>query len=300
MSEIALVTGSSGFVGRYLCRELRRHLIKSVALARPHSMSNDADARIDVQDVFDIASLRRAIAKVNPQFVFHLAGSAVEPNLDGIYRANALFGASVFAALELLDTPPVVIVAGSAAEYGPIASEHRAITEDTPCRPVLPYGIAKLAQTHHALAMHRCRPVVARLFNPIGSGMPKHLALGKFAAHIATVGPQGGILETGLLDVERDFFDVADGARCLFDLAKTPEAVGQIVNICSGAPTSVRTLTEQLIAVSGKNIRIVEDDGRGSSTRSLKVVVGSTARLEALGIAPPRLATERMMQSMLH
>jgi nucleoside-diphosphate-sugar epimerase len=275
--------------------------MKSVALTRPNSSSNEADERCEIDDVFDVTSLRRAIAQVNPNFIFHLAGSAIQPNLDGMYRANTLFGASICSALEPLDTtpPPVLIVAGSAAEYGPTVSNPRAVTEDTACHPTAPYGIAKLAQTHHTLAAQRCRPIVARLFNPIGPKMPAHLALGSFAARIAAI-ENAGVLETGMLDVERDFFDVADGARCLVALARTPAAFGQIVNICSGVPTNLRALTERLIAASGKTIRIQEDNNRGSATRGLRTFVGSPNRLVALGIEPPGVGTEGMLQRMLH
>jgi nucleoside-diphosphate-sugar epimerase len=211
MSTTALVTGASGFVGQHLCQELRRQGMKSVALTRPNSSSNEADERCEIDDVFDVTALRRAIAQVNPNFIFHLAGSAIQPNLDGMYRANTLFGASICSALEPLDTtpPPVLIVAGSAAEYGPTVSNPRAVTEDTACHPTAPYGIAKLAQTHHTLAAQGCQPIVARLFNPIGPKMPAHLALGSFAARIALI-ENAGVLETGMLDVERDFFDVED------------------------------------------------------------------------------------------
>lgn len=298
MTEKALVTGASGFVGRYLCRELRRRGVTSVALTRSHASANEADQRIVVHDVCDVAALQTAIFHVSPQFVYHLAGSAMEPTIEGMYRANTLFGASLFSVVEQLAPPPVVIIAGSAAEYGPVASDARGIAEDAPCQPVMTYGIAKLAQTHHALALQKCRPVVARLFNPIGPSMPLHLALGRFAALIATM-ENDGTLETGRLDVTRDFCDVADTARCLADLAHTPAAFGQVVNICSGMPTSLRSLTQHLITASGKTVHIIENAARGSATRSIASMVGSPNRLAALGITPPRAANADLLRDIL-
>jgi hypothetical protein len=88
-------------------------------------------------------------------------------------------------------------------------------------------------------------------------------------------------------------------SRCLADLALTEAACGRIVNICSGAATSLRHLTGQLIAASGKSVVVREQGGRGSATRDIKTSAGSTARLLALGITPPRPAAGDTVRTML-
>ena len=83
----------------------------------------------------------------------------------------------------------------------------------------------------------------ARIFNPIGPGMPRYLALGEFARQIAALPPHGGMLQTGSLTVSRDFIDVEDVASALHRLATHPLACG-VVNICSGKPTRLDGLVE--------------------------------------------------------
>jgi GDP-4-dehydro-6-deoxy-D-mannose reductase len=154
--------------------------------------------------------------------------------------------------------------------------------------PLSAYGRSKLAQTRAALAYGEATgtPVlVARIFNPIGAGLPTHLALGAFAEQIASVTGPCGTLRTGNIDVKRDFIDVRYVAAMLFNLASKPAARG-IINICSGKAVWLRSLVKNLIAVSGKSIAIETDPSRLRPSE-LRVIVGSTALLAKHGERPP-------------
>jgi GDP-4-dehydro-6-deoxy-D-mannose reductase len=128
--------------------------------------------------------------------------------------------------------------------------------------------------------------------------MPGHLALGSFARQIAGMGPEGGTLLTGDLDAERDFLLAADAARILLDLILLPAASGQVVNLCSGHPTSLRLLTERLIAASGRPVRLRRDAARQGITGMARHY-GSAERLRGLGFAPPLPDTDRIAAEIL-
>jgi GDP-4-dehydro-6-deoxy-D-mannose reductase len=127
--------------------------------------------------------------------------------------------------------------------------------------------------------------LIARIFNPIGPGMPTFLALGGFARQIAVLRASHGILRTGNIHVFRDFIDVEHVAGALRILAQNPAARG-VVNICSGEATELSRLVGILIDVSGKNVTIETTSSRLRPGEP-GVVVGSVALLARLRAAPP-------------
>jgi GDP-4-dehydro-6-deoxy-D-mannose reductase len=115
--------------------------------------------------------------------------------------------------------------------------------------------------------------------------MPGHLALGSFAAQIASFRGSSGTLRVGNIDVKRDFIDVEHVAALICNLAFKSYARG-IINICSGEAVSLRGLLNELIFISGKRIELEFDTARlrGSEPH---IIIGSTKLLEGFGERPP-------------
>lgn len=283
----ALVTGASGFIGRHVLAALSRDGAAVWALGRHAPAGLPPERCLGLADPGDTAAIEAALEVARPDIVLHLAGAPAAAALDALYRVNVVFGAGLMAAAARRSPPPRLVLAGSAAEYGLPAPDGAAVTEDTACRPATAYGITKLAQTLHALALRDAGlpVVVARLFNPVGAGMPEHLALGSFARQIAGMPAGGGVLATGDLDVERDFVGVRDVAAILLALTRLPEVPG-IIDVCTGRATSLRRLVEALVAADGRPITLRQDPARRGVT-TLRRHQGTGRRLAALGLLPP-------------
>lgn len=278
----ALITGAGGFLGRHVVARLRALSIPVETLGRSGS--------IPLADPGDGEAIRIAMQRLQPTLVFHLAGTTAVDPLEEAYRVNVLFCAHLLAAARSLPAPPRLLLAGSAAEYGPIPERLLPVTEDAACNPISVYGITKLAQTLHGLAAAAAGlpVVVARLFNVVGGGMPEHLALGSFASQIRAMPAAGGVLRTGPLRRWRDFVEAAPAAAVLVDLARSPAAAGQVVNLCSGVPTSLAVLTQALIEAARRPVQLEEQAGRVGNSEMIRHW-GSAARLAALGhhLPPP-------------
>ena len=169
--------------------------------------------------------------------LFHLAGRAVGSERQ-LEQLNVEVATAIMQALRDVQRRPLLVCCGSAAEYGSAIVDGLPVEEALSCAPVTAYGASKLAQTKAALAFAEStgtRVLMARIFNPIGPGMPAHLALAEFARDIAALGCRG-ILQTGNIHVSRDFIDIRHVSAALIRLAWHPDACG-VVNICSGRAT---------------------------------------------------------------
>ena len=294
------VTGATGFLGRAVLQQLHRRGLEIFAASRQARSGIVGEHCVVLAHPEDASAVREAMLAVQPQMVMHLAGISSAASYSDLYRANVVFAANLLDAVAAMPAAPRVLLIGSAAEYGPVPQAQLPVTEDYACRPNTAYGISKLAQTQHALAAatRGLTVAVARLFNPIGAGMPTTLALGSFADQIARMGPQGGVLTTGDLDVIRDFIDVDVAAAALVEVALKHQGRGEIVNVCSGRGQSLLDLTRRLIDLSGVPVTLRHDDARRGNS-NVRSFVGDPARLRALGFDLPPGDTDALLVKIL-
>lgn len=280
-----LLTGATGFLGGHLLAAMAARGIGAWALSRRAPPGLPAERWLPLPAVDDAGALRHAIAAAAPDAILHAAGAA-SGGPAALYAANAVFAATLLAAAADAAPAARIVLAGSAAECGPVAEAALPVTEETPPLPRDAYGISKLAQTHHGLAAleRGQRVVVARLFNFIGPGMPAHLALGAFGRQLAAMPPTGGTLRTGDLSGERDVLPVEAVAEAMLDLAARPAAAG-IVNVCSGRAVAMRAVVGELLRQCPFPVALEEAPGQRGVT-SVRRHFGSPARLHALGILP--------------
>jgi GDP-4-dehydro-6-deoxy-D-mannose reductase len=292
-----LISGAGGFVGSRVASLLRS---EGARVATVGSQPGWRETHFEFGPApWTSAQWSKALVANDPDVIFHLAGTA-RGSVADFEHVNVDLTRELLSALRTLRMRPVLVFAGSAAEYGDAIVDGVPVREDAECAPRGCYGRTKLAQTSLARVFAeetRGRILVARLFNAVGPGMPTHLALGDFARQIAAADIAGGPLLTGDIDVERDFIDISHVATALTFLARQPAANG-IVNVCSGVPTKLRRLIVSMIVRSGKPLKIKVDPSRLRPGEP-RVIVGSTERLAALGAMPPPTDIETSVASIL-
>lgn len=247
-----LVTGGSGFLGRHVLAALASEAeVRAVGRRCPPGWPRD---RFEPADLDDPAGVARVVARLAPDRVVHAAGRTPPGAAELFYRANTLATVHLLDALRAAGRPVRLVLAGSAAELGPVPVEALPVGEDYPCRPADAYGLSKWLATCAGLA---ARPpigvVVGRVFNPIGPGLPETQAFGRFARRLAD--PAVEELTVGDLDARRDFVDVRDAARALVALAERGRP-GRVYHIGTGSSRRVGDGLSHLVRRRGRAVAL--------------------------------------------
>jgi GDP-4-dehydro-6-deoxy-D-mannose reductase len=238
-------------------------------------------------DLTETAAVIAALDAVRPAVVFHLAASPAVKEADPA-TVTKLVADTVAGTVSLMSAVastarPLVVLAGSSAQYGPLPIEENPITEDSRCNPVTPYGWAKAAAeaTARAFAASGSVEVIpVRVFNITGPGEPPTTVASAFAARIvAVLDGRSEEVQARDLSAVRDFTDVRDIAAGFVDIAEHGTA-GRLYNLCSGRPTTVGDVLDSLLVAAGLDrgvVRVLPGSGPGN----VPYQVGSAARVGA-------------------
>lgn len=251
--QTCLVTGGSGFTGRYLIAHLKRQGHRVVALASQPCGADEAHAI----DLNDHVALRDLVSRVAPQQVYHLAALSFvgHPTPLDFYRVNVLGTETLLKALNELPTPPRVLLASSANVYG--ANGQAVINEYVPPAPVNHYANSKMTMEHIARTYAERLPlIIARPFNYTGPGQASHFLVPKIVQHIQQ---RASVIELGNTQVSRDFSDVRDIVAVYTQLLSCwpAQAVsGSIINVGSGEAVSLKAVIQRLEALANHSLEI--------------------------------------------
>ncbi|MGA2323112.1 MAG: NAD-dependent epimerase/dehydratase family protein [Sedimentisphaerales bacterium] len=284
MRKRVLVTGACGFAGRYMCEYLcdlkdRPEVIGTDIIAS-ESKTCDAFYKTDLASGIDTADL---IKQAQPDYIIHLAGTFGTNDSQEIYRVNVLSATALLEAVRIHKSDTVVIMAGSAAEYGKVDAEQLPVMENTPCQPVTAYGLSKLLATQVALYYHRVHSLnvmIVRPFQLIGKGVTARLAPGAFAEQLKrAISDESNVIKVGNLESSRDFLDIRDAVEAIWTLCQKP-AAGEIFNICSGKPIKMADLLKMMVTCAGVDIKIGVDPERLRGTSDINTIFGSCEKLQ--------------------
>ncbi len=301
-----LITGIGGFLGSHLANFALTRGWTVFGILRSDSRNIDEIRhRVDLfrGDILDKTQVEDAVMKIRPEVIFHLAAqsspSASWREPERTFHVNILGTLNLLDAVRRASLRPIIVVAGSSAEYGFSHPDEIPIQEDRPLRPASLYGVSKMASSALALLCHRMfdmKVLVVRPFFVIG---PRKVGdvCSSFARGIVAVesGTQAS-LRVGNLEAVRDFLDVEDAVQALWRLAEEG-ASGEAYNICSGVGHKIATVLEVFLKMGSRPIR-VEHDPALLRPVDEPIVVGDNSRLRALGWVP-RVSLSDSLRSIL-
>jgi GDP-4-dehydro-6-deoxy-D-mannose reductase len=253
-----LVTGGSGFLGRHVLDALASDSTpgtRVIVVGRRRPGGSPAED-FHCCDLGDFKRLREIITAIRPDYVIHTAGRTPPAPVWAYYQENTRATVHLVAALQAARRRVRLVLAASAAELGPVPRDKLPVGEDFPCNPTDHYGLSKWFATKSGLL---ARPPVevsaARVFNPIGPGLPPSQAFGHFAAQLVDSSPEPRTLKVGDLDSCRDFIDARDVATALVALAKHGRPA-QVYHVGTGQSHRVGEGLEYLVGLCGRAVEV--------------------------------------------
>lgn len=242
-----LVTGATGFTGRYLAPKLAAAGYEVHGTTHGAASADvDGSSQLHDVDLTDAKAVERIVAEVSPAKVVHLAAIAFVAHSDvaEMYRTNILGTRNLLEALASTSSrPDAVLIASSANIYG--NSRAGRLDESVPPAPANDYAVTKVAAENIAtLYRDRLPLIVTRPFNYTGVGQSTDFVIPKIVDHARRLAPS---IELGNLDVERDFSDVRGITDAYLRLLNCSAAIGGTFNVCSGRHHSLR----EVIALVG-------------------------------------------------
>ncbi len=250
-----LVTGGAGFIGSHIVRKLlergdRVRVLDNFSTGKRENLAEvESSIEITEADLRDPEQVAKAVDSV--EIVFHQAAFVSVPL--SVENPLACFDTNVHGVEMLLQAAQKagvrrVVTASSAAVYG--ESQDYPLRETGETMSLSPYAASKRVNEIYADLYTRTTEMgvtALRYFNVYG---PRQSPASDYAAvipifiHRLLEGKAATIHGDGLQS--RDFVFVKDIARANLIAADTPQAAGEIINICSGEEITILDILNTL------------------------------------------------------
>jgi UDP-glucose 4-epimerase len=259
--KTVLITGVTGFIGRYVAR-VYSDLGWKVVGTGTTSEENSPTGNLSLYRTLFLPSpeLPTFIEQIRPQVCVHCAGRASVPL--SVNEPADDFNASVASTFNLLEalrkkSPECrLIYLSSAAVYG--NPQILPVSEDHSSNPISPYGFHKsiceeLCKEFYEI--YNLHTTVLRIFSAYGPGLRRQVVWD--ICYKALTQPILQLQGTG--QESRDFIHVRDVARAIYFLSENSSAWGRIFNVASGQETTIQKLAELVMEYLNKQNAITFD-----------------------------------------
>ncbi len=252
------VTGAAGFIGSHLSEALEAAGQEVVGL---DCFTDYYDPALKEENATGLSVRRLDLASDEIDLcgldgIFHLAGQPGVRSFGDVFelyvRRNVLATQRVFEACVRAGVR--VVFASSSSVYG--EAERYPTPEDTPPRPLSPYGITKLACEHLALAYARSfglDAVTLRYFTVYGPRQRPDMFFRRLADALA----KGGTIEIyGTGEQSRSYTYVADAVGATI-AAMDRAPAGAVYNVGGGEEATNLQAIALLERISGRSLDVV-------------------------------------------
>jgi len=261
--KVVLVTGATGFIGSHLARKLLEEG------AEVHVLLKKDSNQFRIQDILgsltiwygdlrDYPSLCLCVKNSRPQIIFHLAAlrdvrrdfELINPMIDINIKGTLNFLRGVIEEKVPLER---FINTGTSEEYGDGTAPFR---EDQREIPVSPYSASKVAVTYFCQMLYKTigLPIITlRPFIVYGPFQDTDMFIPSLIKHCLE--GKDFLMTEG--DQTREFTYIDDIIEAYLLAARSPEAVGGVINIGNGVEHRIRDVAEKVVRMLGNPIRLL-------------------------------------------
>lgn len=253
MSSRLLIVGGAGFIGRNLTQKAVESGLKTTVLSL-NSIANDcliSDVEYLQADISNSNHLGKVLEKRNFDYVINLAGyidhsdflnggrGIIKTHFDGVQNL-----------LQVLDWKNLkkFIQIGSSDEYGDQIAPQ---SEDVRESPISSYSAGKVFATHLLQMLHKTQGlpvVILRLFLVYGPGQGND----RFLPQVIDGCISGLSFPASKGNQYRDFCYVDDISAGILLALDSKKSEGEVINLASGIPISIREVIELVKKNVGK------------------------------------------------
>ncbi len=315
MKKRALITGISGQDGSYLAEYLLSLDYEVFGIMRRHSVVENQDERIKqihdkittfYGDLSDVFSIQRAMKESQPDEIYNLgAMSHVKISFDMPAYTIQTNACGVLNMLDLYRTiaPDAKFYQASSSEmFGNSVEADNTQNENTPMKPVSPYGCSKLLgyslvrHYRHAYGLHACNGI---LFNHESPRRGSNFVTNKVAKTAVEIykGKKNKLV-LGNLDSYRDWGHSKDYVRGMHMMLNHKEADDFV--IATGKTYSVRDLCKLVFEKLNMNYEnyVVQDD-KFKRPEELNYLCGNSEKAQKILGWKPMYTFESMIEEMV-
>ena len=289
-----IITGVSGFVGKYFIKYLNANIRQSEILGidiRPLEINPDnyehLKFKFERSDLKDKDTLCKLIYNFRPDFILHLAsyssvaGSWKSPNTSFLNNVNIFL--NLIESVRMIGLKCRILSVGSSEEYGAVEISKLPLIEDQILNPTSPFGIAKYSQELIGKLyadVYGMDIIMTRSFNHLGPGQSEEFAISSFAKQMAEIkrNNQNEFILAGDISVVRDFTDVRDVVRA-YDILFRKGKKGEIYNVCSGSGISLHNILQIMSEILDIKF-IVCEDKKLKRPKDNPVIIGSNEKVK--------------------
>ncbi len=267
-----LVTGGAGFIGSHIVDRLLEEgfevtVIDNLSTGRRENIAhrqNRKDFHYIKGDIRDTALIKKVVEDVDA--VFHEAALVSVPrSIENPLLANEINVSGTLNLLKACADANVkrFIHASSTAIYGD--GETLPLHEKLTPQPMSPYAVSKLAAENYVkiyYEVYGLNTVCLRYFNVYGPRQTYSLYSGVITIFINRLLKNEPPIIYGDGKQTRDFIHVLDVVEANVLALTKKTAIGQVLNIATGNPTTINQLAAMLQQIIKTNLKPVYADSR--------------------------------------
>ncbi len=259
-----LITGGTGFVGKYLIQLLTQRGNSVAVLSSGLPSRPEPGVHYYEADVRDRDRVEAVVKEVNPSQVYHLAGitaiGASWANPRVTYEVNFWGACNVFEAAMGLASSARILNVSTSQVYARSAEK---LSENSPLAPDSPYSASKAMAELLRIEFQDCKTdgiITARPFNHTGPGQAPNFVLPSMAKQFVEIeiGLRPPKLSLGNVEIKRDFSDVRDVVEA-YALLMEKGRIGEIYNVCSGSTVPLSDIIKMFEAACGREVEVHAD-----------------------------------------